>query len=320
MSTHHDPLSPEERALADRLARLGPHDGPPPALDARILAAAHAAAAHAAAARPRRRRWLAMTAIPGGLITGAGMAAALVLVVGVVWQLRPSSPTTRLPREEGDMGVVSVDLIKREARKTAVAPPPPPPETVASTRALQTPAPAQARKATPAEPAPVSDEHEHYVDEAISHTPPRASAAETGAAAVYSAPAPPPPPAAIAAAETAREEQVQRQVAAQTAADSSARERGDATAAASAKRAAMAASPAAEAAPASTTDAAAASHAPADVTADAALEPAQWLQRIRERRDAGDLDSARESLRHFREAHPRVRLPRDLRELAAPSR
>ena len=37
-----EPLTPEERALAARLARLGPHGEPSPALDARILAAARA--------------------------------------------------------------------------------------------------------------------------------------------------------------------------------------------------------------------------------------------------------------------------------------
>jgi len=37
------PLTAEEQALAQRLARLGPHAEPSPALDARVLAAAHAA-------------------------------------------------------------------------------------------------------------------------------------------------------------------------------------------------------------------------------------------------------------------------------------
>ena len=65
----HEALSPEERALADRLARVGAHEGPSPALDAKILAAAHAAVA---APPRRRRRWLGLPAVPGGLITGAG--------------------------------------------------------------------------------------------------------------------------------------------------------------------------------------------------------------------------------------------------------
>ncbi|MGO1003162.1 hypothetical protein [Lysobacter sp. CA196] len=74
----HDPLSPEERELAERLLRLGPHDGPSPALDAKILAAAHAAVAQT----PRKRsktRWPAWI----------GVAASLTLAIGVAWQLRP---------------------------------------------------------------------------------------------------------------------------------------------------------------------------------------------------------------------------------------
>ena len=41
MNSGRDPLTQEERALAARLARLGAPDGPPAALDARILGAAH---------------------------------------------------------------------------------------------------------------------------------------------------------------------------------------------------------------------------------------------------------------------------------------
>lgn len=73
-----DPLSPEERELAERLLRLGPHDGPSPALDARILAAAHAAVAQTPRARSKTR-WPAWI----------GVAASLTLAIGVAWQLRP---------------------------------------------------------------------------------------------------------------------------------------------------------------------------------------------------------------------------------------
>ena len=48
---------------------------------------------------------------------------------------------------------------------------------------------------------------------------------------------------------------------------------------------------------------------------DASLEPAAWLQRIRDRRDADNLDGARESLALFRQRHPRIRLPDDLARL-----
>ena len=47
----HEPLTPEERELAQLTARLPPHGEPSPALDARILAAAHAAAAPQPVAR-----------------------------------------------------------------------------------------------------------------------------------------------------------------------------------------------------------------------------------------------------------------------------
>ncbi|MGH8078880.1 MAG: hypothetical protein ACREPE_16390, partial [Lysobacter sp.] len=48
---------------------------------------------------------------------------------------------------------------------------------------------------------------------------------------------------------------------------------------------------------------------------DALLEPAAWLQRIRDRRDAHDLDGARQSLALFRHRHPRIPLPADLAQL-----
>ncbi|HEY4581694.1 MAG TPA: hypothetical protein VIG88_02360 [Lysobacter sp.] len=52
-----------------------------------------------------------------------------------------------------------------------------------------------------------------------------------------------------------------------------------------------------------------------DVDADTRLTMRAWLARIRERRDAGDAAGARESLRRFRIAHPRVPVPDDLQPL-----
>ncbi|KAF1708580.1 hypothetical protein CSC70_13130, partial [Pseudoxanthomonas kalamensis DSM 18571] len=71
-------LDTEERELAGLLGRAGPHGEPSPALDARILAAAHEAVAGSAPAR-RRPRW------PWAL----GVAASMLLAVGIVWQQRP---------------------------------------------------------------------------------------------------------------------------------------------------------------------------------------------------------------------------------------
>jgi hypothetical protein len=73
-------MTAEERDLAQRLSRLGGQREPGPALDARILAAAHEALqASASAPRGRHRRW------PVAL----GVAASLALAVGIAWRLRP---------------------------------------------------------------------------------------------------------------------------------------------------------------------------------------------------------------------------------------
>jgi len=83
MSMPHEPLTPEERALAQSLSRLGPHGGPSPELDARILGAARVAVqgtlATGGQAPPSRRRWP----------IGMGVAASVLLAAGVAWQLRP---------------------------------------------------------------------------------------------------------------------------------------------------------------------------------------------------------------------------------------
>ncbi|MCW0436445.1 hypothetical protein NB723_001409 [Xanthomonas sacchari] len=49
--------------------------------------------------------------------------------------------------------------------------------------------------------------------------------------------------------------------------------------------------------------------------ADAQLPPRRWLQRIRERRDGGELDVARASLLRFQRTHPYRTVPADLRPL-----
>lgn len=56
------------------------------------------------------------------------------------------------------------------------------------------------------------------------------------------------------------------------------------------------------------------------VTLDATLDADAWMERIRARRDEGDLDGARASLVEFRKAYPKRRLPDDLRALAQPTR
>ncbi len=123
----HPPTRPAVARRArtgGRLSRLGPHDDPSAALDARILAAAHAAAT--APARTRRgggRRW---AAVPASLMTGAGLAASLVVVLGVVWQLRPIAPASRRRGQEAPLAdggfVPAQPLPSRQPAR--IAPPP----------------------------------------------------------------------------------------------------------------------------------------------------------------------------------------------------
>ncbi|BDU17207.1 hypothetical protein [Lysobacter auxotrophicus] len=330
-----EPLSPEERALADRLARLGPHDGPPPSLDAKILAAAHAAVAPP----QRRRRWLGLAAVPGSLITGAGMAAALVLVIGTVWQLRPADPAPAPVRSEGDGAYVSAQIIERERK--VIAPAPPPPD--ASTRAKALNAPAASapilaqRKAAPVAPAaaaPVPEEASGDAMARVATVGPdeqpivfHETVADARSDDPFTAPAAAPAaPAAMQSYSDAEKSEAFELARAR-------QQRSDEQAV-SAKRLmaqpAPVAASAVSAAPASAEpqptldriEVTGSRITPAELLAatpiaeDARLEPAAWLERIRERRDAGDADGARESLALFRRTHPRVRLPDDLRALA----
>lgn len=114
----HEPLEPEERALAQRLARLDAHAGPSAALDAKILAAA-AEGVHPAAAAPvqRRRtrpRW------PMGL----GIAASLAVAVGVAWQLRPQPGTEVLsmPAESAEPALRAVAAPDADTGRSEAAP------------------------------------------------------------------------------------------------------------------------------------------------------------------------------------------------------
>ena len=150
-------LTPEERALADRIARLGPQGEPSPALDARILAAARAAAAAPAPRstsqatwRRNHRRW------PVAL----GTAATLVVVGGLAWQLRP---------------VDEIHVAYSEA-----------PRAMSGPSADAPPAPREARRAPAGAPATASAESAPTEAESA------ASAAEPPVARAVQ-PAPPPP-------------------------------------------------------------------------------------------------------------------------------
>ncbi|MFC7301726.1 hypothetical protein ACFQME_08355, partial [Luteimonas weifangensis] len=187
MSPHEPtPLSPEERALAQRLAQLGPHGEPSPALDTRILAAAHAAA-HRAPHRPPWRGW------PLGL----GIAASLALVLGVAWRLRPLPDVAPAYRSEAESALRSAPAAVPTLpdRAAAAAPsvaapstatPPAAVPATATTAAVDT-APPATRSAAPrrmALPTP-----------APAPTAPQEPPVAFPAPAPMPQPAPPPPPA-----------------------------------------------------------------------------------------------------------------------------
>lgn len=323
---HHEPLDAEERDLAIRLGRLGPLDGPSPALDAKILAAAHAAAT---TRTPSRRRHLAWLGIPPAVVTGMGVAAAAVLALGLVWQLRPQYSGVAA-RSEADSGeeIILIAEPSATASAPAINAPPPMPEQPASaapaaptrsaTRMADHTASQAASKATVAAPAPApaiaADESGALAAEAAPAETKREADAAAGMAASNDGFAADPSSAEIAA----RKSHATYTTAARATAERRAR-------AAAAQAAAPPAAAAAEEEGTTldrieVTGSRIASNQDIDwsqvpVSNDTHLETVEWLERVRARRDDGDTDNARASLRLFQREHPRVRLPDDLRAL-----
>lgn len=211
-----DPLSPEERELAERLLRLGPHDGPSPALDAKILAAAHAAVAQTPRARSKTR-WPAWI----------GVAASLTLAIGVAWQLRPMDKALESVGED-QATAASVSSADAEAESASAAAAPAAAEAsdyardssagaadaAAAISVPEPPAPPQAQPrmiAPPPPPPPLEAAKRSDATADSLHTQPRqqeykraAKRAETrdvqAFGAPIDAPAPPPAPPAPASA------------------------------------------------------------------------------------------------------------------------
>ncbi|MFT4257914.1 MAG: hypothetical protein QM599_13320 [Pseudoxanthomonas sp.] len=292
-----EPLDDEERALAALIAREGPHAEPSPALDAKILAAAHSAVA----ARPSRHapRWPLWT----------GVAASALLAVGIAWQLRPAH---EIPSAQGhaDAPLAAVESTPSELPTEAANAP-------AATPAIAPPPSTAAAPAAPvAEPAPAPK------PQAIAPKPVSPARAP---------PAPPPPPAPVADAAADRVSAAEPP-AAITAARGEAeafrtQTQAENARARSAKAMREAAPPApAPAAAAATGDATLDSIVVLDaksqstlaavpVAEDAKLSRRKWLQRIEQRHAQGDLDGARESLRRFVAKHPHTELPPSVRTL-----
>ncbi|MHC5149354.1 hypothetical protein [Stenotrophomonas rhizophila] len=319
-----DSLTPEERELARLLGRPSA-TGPAPAIDEAVLAAARTAveapaadaatwklppAAPVRATRPRSR-----------LPAVFGLAASVIFAVGIAWQLKPEEPPApplAEPVAAPVPGAAASSTARTEAAPALDAAPPPAPvaappvvqqarmakDTAAATAPTAAPAPEHARTAAPPRP------------EVITAPAPPVSAPAPAPAPAPMMPAPAPEAASAYAMDTS-EPALDSVVVTGSTMDREA-PRAALKSAAPAKPAPSApgvmrraAGP--MAAPASADEAVRALHQA--VAADAGLPRKQWLKRIRERRDAGDVDTARASLERYLQQYPEVRIPRDLRQL-----
>lgn len=290
-----EPLTPEERELARLLGRPAAGIAPSARIDAAIATLAREPAASAPAPRPSappamfsaggptRRGWRR------GLVSSLAVAASLVLVVGLAWQLRPAPPA--LPAATLPAPTAAADA--RDAAAPAASVPAPAPFIPAPGVAA---APARPAADTPARkpaapsraaPSPVR------VPVAPAPPPPAAATAPEPAASTYAL-----EPAPVAVEKAAAQPEMRLRAApAATPADAPVRT----SAPALREQARVAVVPAAPAA--------------VDADADARLPRRQWLERIRARRAEGDLDGARASLERFVQTYPEARIPRDLRPL-----
>ncbi|MEN5395425.1 hypothetical protein [Stenotrophomonas sp. TWI377] len=313
-----DPLTPEERELARLLGRPSA-TGPAPAIDEAVLAAARTAveapAADAATwtlppdtAVPARRPRSRLPAV-------FGLAASVIFAVGIAWQLKPEDPPAP-PLAEPVAATASSTAVTGTAPAMEAAPPPPP---AAAPPAVQQP---RAAKTTALEPAPAAapPATERGRDmssprpEAIAAPAPPAPAPVQAPAPMRSAPAPQAASGyAMDTSEPALDSVVVTGSTIERAAPRAALKNAPPAKPAPSAPGVMRRAAAPMAAPASPDDAVQALHQA--VAADASLPRKQWLKRIRERRDAGDVDTARASLERYLQQYPEVRIPRDLRQL-----
>lgn len=295
-----EPLDADERALAARLPRLHGRDEPDSALDARILAAAHAAVS-AVPVTKRRRGWIVpLTA-----------AASVSLAVGLAWQLQPPPAPHVTPASPTVAAEGAADEDDQRVMSSTDAPPPPaefhaPAPSPSPARQQAMPAGDNARIAR--EVAPAEPAAESSAAAPMFVPPPPASMADAMPVTVAAPPpAPPAPPASVT---------TQGAMARSAAADVGASAAG-AVMPAQAKRARNEAE-AATTLDTVTSDAFDKAVDEEDVppaTMDAPAARDAWLRRIGELQQQGRIDDAKASLAEFRRRYPDAVLPLELRKL-----
>jgi resuscitation-promoting factor RpfA len=292
-------LTPEERDLAQRIAQSGPPREPSSALDARILAAARVAATATPAATSARllprRRW------PVAL----GLAASLVLAVGVAWRLRPlpETPADSRPEAPARSAARSVAASAPVEAMVEAQPPAASDSSVAATAPAaetQPPAPTPLKSAAVEMREVAQDRGEPAV---VFDLPAQSTAAKMATPSAA--------PMADDAAPQAFESTASSRRAAAIAPSTP-------PAATQAQSASNEAARAAIAGVAADTGALHADEPADDVppaTADSPAVRDAWLQRIRGLVDDGDVAAARASLHEFVRRYPTFALPEDLRAL-----
>lgn len=297
-----EPLDADERALAARLPRLHGRDEPDAALDARILAAAHAALAPVRVTK-RRRGWIVpLTA-----------AASVSLAVGLAWQLQPpptpyASPASAVAAAESAAGVND-----QQVMQSIDGPPPadvhtPAPVPMMSPARQAMPARDDARIARDVAPSEPTAESRAAAPVFVPPPPPPASTADVMPMDVAAPPPAPPSPAAVVTQGA-----MARSATADVGANAAA-----AAMPAQAKRSRNEAEAAAAADVLTSEQFAKAADDEEDVppaTMDAPAARDAWLRRIGELQQQGRIDDAKASLAEFRRRYPDAILPAELRKL-----
>lgn len=327
----HPSLSTEERELARLLGRLDGARQPSVTVDAAILALARQSVAAQAASRstpPRLRRWPA----------AMGLAASLLLAVGIAWQLRPTqdmddaseAPAAASADAAGAPAQAAsgpwVDDMAADATAPAAAPDAFPPTEPAAAAPI-IPASSRNSAAVAIETEP---ERLQRASVASESSPPAALEPDMAdLPAPIAAPAPPPPPAAMAEVAAPVE------AAANAAAPAAARNerpldqivvsgsRLPAPPPQSSARTTAAQAPAGPPAADRDYDTAGFSTETIDdqppANADAPLVQKAWLNRIRALLARGEITAAQRSLGEFYRRYPQYPLPEDLQRLVPPS-
>ncbi len=314
----HEVLSEEERELA-RVVRALPGGEPPSALDSLILKAA----SDAVAAAPSRKKspW-ARNGVLGASVFWLSTAAASVLTVGIGWQVFQSmrAPIYELPDSENIQSAQVLDKNDKSeslmvdmapaAEPTGTSPPPPPPETESDAMAAADSADdasfsMEKPRAIAAPPVPETKMEERSAIAANELAKPIETAKKQNAepdwvpqASAVAAPASPPAPmvADAVGAAAASNDNDAKELSAVSVTGSRVR-RADAESS----------SPVLTISREQIQD--------KNISEDAKLAPHLWLDAIRLRVKQNDLEGAKASLKLFKQTHPKLRIPKELKPL-----